>query len=572
MNILYDRDHYKLALGQMSSVKHMIDNVGKEYLKLLKFGDSLYRCKALKRAALGRMATLMKRQKESMAYLEQVRQHMARLPSIDPSGRTLLLCGYPNVGKSSFMNCVTRAEVDVQPYAFTTKSLFVGHMDYKYLRWQVIDTPGLLDHPLEERNTIEMQSITALAHIRASVLYFVDLSGQCGYTLTQQLSLFASLKPLFIGKPVLLVTTKSDILKPEDLPLEEQGVLSDFLKTHSLPPLLSLSALQEDGVMHVRNIACDLLLDMRVSHKLTNAGSSTMSTGGGSVLSRLHQAVPQPRDDKVRGPHIPEAVHLKVSNAMDVTGTSMDTSMDGMTMDTDILRHETDFNYGLQDRKHYLLKDVSWSSDIIPEILSGKNIADFMDVDIEAKLALLEAEEEEFEERGHYQPLQRDANLVELKKTVDGQRTLMTNRKRAEKGHVGKAVETMKKKRAALLSKRKKFAGPEFDGHEDDEKDEENFVDVNRGSVLRTKHSERSRSRIASRSLKGFPQSSNTALIPTAAAHGEVLSGKSTQLALLAQKRRNMYGKAGEADRHHTDALPKHLFSGKRKNGTHDRR
>ena len=52
---------------------------------------------------------------------------------------------------------VTRADVDVQPYAFTTKSLFIGHTDYKYLRWQVIDTPGILDRPLEERNTIEMQ-------------------------------------------------------------------------------------------------------------------------------------------------------------------------------------------------------------------------------------------------------------------------------------------------------------------------------------------------------------------------------------------------------------------------------
>ena len=45
--------------------------------------------------------------------------------------------GFPNVGKSSFINKITRADVDVQPYAFTTKSLYVGHTDFKYLRWQV---------------------------------------------------------------------------------------------------------------------------------------------------------------------------------------------------------------------------------------------------------------------------------------------------------------------------------------------------------------------------------------------------------------------------------------------------
>ena len=37
---------------------------------------------------------------------------------------------------------VTHANVDVQPYPFTTKSIFVGHMDDEYLRYQVIDTPG----------------------------------------------------------------------------------------------------------------------------------------------------------------------------------------------------------------------------------------------------------------------------------------------------------------------------------------------------------------------------------------------------------------------------------------------
>ena len=49
-----------------------IDNVSKDYVRLLKYGDSLYRCKQLKRAALGRMATIMKRQSQSLTYLEQV--------------------------------------------------------------------------------------------------------------------------------------------------------------------------------------------------------------------------------------------------------------------------------------------------------------------------------------------------------------------------------------------------------------------------------------------------------------------------------------------------------------------
>jgi nucleolar GTP-binding protein len=61
------------------------------------------------------MATIVRKQGPALAFLEEVRQHMGRLPSIDPNARTLLVCGYPNVGKSSFLNKVTRAEVEVQP-------------------------------------------------------------------------------------------------------------------------------------------------------------------------------------------------------------------------------------------------------------------------------------------------------------------------------------------------------------------------------------------------------------------------------------------------------------------------
>lgn len=113
MNVLYDKDHYKLALGHVRGSRNLIDNVAKDYCRLIKYGDSLYRCKLLKTAALGRMMTITKKLKSSFGFLEEVRKHLSRLPSINPFDRTLLITGFPNVGKSSFINNITNANVDV---------------------------------------------------------------------------------------------------------------------------------------------------------------------------------------------------------------------------------------------------------------------------------------------------------------------------------------------------------------------------------------------------------------------------------------------------------------------------
>lgn len=89
-------------------------------MKLIKYGDSLYWCKALKIAALGRMCTAIKKLKASFNYLEEVRKHLSRLPSIDPFLPSILLVGYPNVGKSSLMNKFTKANVDISHLPFST--------------------------------------------------------------------------------------------------------------------------------------------------------------------------------------------------------------------------------------------------------------------------------------------------------------------------------------------------------------------------------------------------------------------------------------------------------------------
>merc|ERR1719226_311074 len=109
-----------------------------------------------------------------------------------------------------------------------TKSLFIGHLDHNYVRWQVIDTPGILDHPLEDRNTIEMTAITALAHLPAAVLFFVDVSEMCGYPLATQVALFHSIKPLFRNRPLLIILNKTDLRKLDQLSPEERKLLDSM--------------------------------------------------------------------------------------------------------------------------------------------------------------------------------------------------------------------------------------------------------------------------------------------------------------------------------------------------------
>ncbi|CAN0890894.1 Nucleolar GTP-binding protein 1, partial [Linum grandiflorum] len=83
----YNNGHYKLALEQINTARNLISRIAEDYLKLLTYGDSLHRCKTLKNIALARMCTVIKRIGPSLAYLEQVRQHMARLPWTDiPNG------------------------------------------------------------------------------------------------------------------------------------------------------------------------------------------------------------------------------------------------------------------------------------------------------------------------------------------------------------------------------------------------------------------------------------------------------------------------------------------------------
>mmetsp|Transcript_13757 Transcript_13757/g.26670 ORF Transcript_13757/g.26670 Transcript_13757/m.26670 type:complete len:662 (-) Transcript_13757:225-2210(-) len=577
-NVLYDRDHYKLALGQLNVAKSLIATTSRDYARLLKYGDSLYRCKQLKRAALGRMATLMKKHKSSLGYLEEVRKHLSRLPSIDPSTRTLLITGYPNVGKSSFMNKVTRADVEVQPYAFTTKSLYVGHMDYKYLRWQVLDTPGILDKPLEERNTIEMQAITALAHLQCCVMYFVDLSEQCGWTLEQQVALFDNIRPLFANKPLVIVANKIDVAPFEALSQVHKTLLDKMVK-ESGAELLPMSAAADMNIANVKQRACELLLERRVEMK-------AKSKKAAGILNRLTVAVPAARDQKTRPAFIPEGViearARKQANAGD--DADMDVDMDGEERKKTLHQLEQEaggpghisFDY----RRYYNLRKEEFKFDVIPEIVDGKNIADFIDVDIMEKLEALEREEDERAAREEaelaaYEDAESDMDEEEkdFADRIRKKKALIVAKHREDKhkvrGRLSRKHTAASTKDASAVKgemedigydagtvepetargrKRERSLGPGAEANEAEESE-------------RNKRSSRSRSVV--RELQREATSSLGTVERAVQANKRMKK---------AQQGFQLKARAGEADRHVTIKMPKHLFTGKRGIGKNQRR
>jgi len=586
MNVLYDRDHYKLALGQLNTAKHLIDNVAKDYVRLLKYGDSLYRCKQLKRAALGRMATIMKRQGQSLAYLEQVRQHLSRLPSIDPNTRTIIICGFPNVGKSSFINKITRADVEVQPYAFTTKSLFVGHTDHKYMKWQIIDTPGILDHPLEDRNTIEMQAITALAHLRALVLYITDPSEQCGYTLEAQKSLFDNIKPLFANKPLVVVANKADIWR-DNLAEDKKAVLKQMEADTDNGKVLEMSNKDdENSVMEVKIEACEILLQHRVEQKF-----KTKKADG--ILNRIHVAEPQKRDDKTRPAFIPENAKRKLREkkekklAEQVENDIDEDDDDDFTMETDVdkkskkkterdLEVELDIDYTLDFNKKFMLANEEEKYDVIPEHWQGHNIADYIDPDIMDKLEALEKEEELRDQSGYYdiESEEEDDNMKEIR-TLAGKirikKKLMKNDRRIDRTNkpiMPRTSEPVKRSRSVSRLKSEFTAlGVDMTGTE-----EAKFAKTPNSATKR-------KARSASRDVKKAKMDEDVPMARRSMSRDKSgIRDAATGVKIKKMEKKmqnnkfNKWGKSGESDRKITTKMPKHLFSGKRGNGTNDRR
>lgn len=626
LNILYDRDHYKLALGQVAACINRIERISKEYITLSKYSDSLYKSKSLKTAAFGRYCTVVKKLAKVFEYLEEVRMHLQRLPVIQTSARTLLLAGFPNVGKSSFVNRLSNANVEVQPFAFTTKSLFVGHFDHLYTRWQIIDTPGILDHPLEERNLIEMLAIAALTHLQCVVLFVIDVSEDCGYSVAQQVALFRSVHVLFKNKPKVVILNKTDKMNPSDLAPDVKQLLKE-VETDTDVTMAATSTLTGDGMDEAKNVACELLLQQRMMRRAAAvasanpaAAAAAAATGDtplasaaaaaalgvkGSAAAMLHvSSVQQPRQ-----PNIPDSVLQELERK------KKGLALPKRKLERDIEEEEGGPGvYSHDMRKNHILANEDWRYDVVPEFFEGKNVQDFLDPDIDAKLQALEKEEEallqkELEQQDEIQDqisrlravrvklsrlhrgISHKRMEANLKKKKNGPRLLKKTNRQLEEARQAlreEDIETNSRKRGRSLQRqseddRSRSASAARRGDNDVEDMEE---DAEQRQRLRAKIRRLARSRSVAdparkRNVTSERDADSECSVEDARFTSAVVQGQKRRLGGISREKalqlkrtvdRKMRGTAGESDRFIQVKKVKWLMSGKRGIGkTHSR-
>jgi len=224
-SLLVDVDELRLTLGKLNGILPILSKIERESSKQLSQIEAPRDADRIRRSAFGRISSIIRKQNKNLEYLNSVRGRLKEIPSIDDTMHCIVVAGYPNVGKSSFVKEIsTNKKIEVQEYPFTTKKLIMGHFDiekrFDKIKLQILDTPGILDRPMSKRNNIELQAILALRLISDLIFFMFDPTPACGYSIDSQLDLFYEVKNNFTKEReihMVIIFNKMDLASSEEI-------------------------------------------------------------------------------------------------------------------------------------------------------------------------------------------------------------------------------------------------------------------------------------------------------------------------------------------------------------------
>lgn len=201
INITINKIKLKKALAGISWLKNKIIKLEGNYLSKVSRDPNKAR-----KEFLGRISSMFKKIKKDFIFLEQSRKEMRKFPSIKTNLTTICIAGYPNVGKSTLLKKLTGASPEINIYPFTTKRLMLGYTN----KIQLIDTPGAFRQDINKMNNIEKQAFLALKHLCKKIIFVLDPTESCGYSVKDQGNMLNYIKNKF-KKPIILYLSKTDL-------------------------------------------------------------------------------------------------------------------------------------------------------------------------------------------------------------------------------------------------------------------------------------------------------------------------------------------------------------------------
>ena len=209
-------DKLKKALGAVDWARKTCQMIYSKQSRSLKKTGKIEFLSNKQQEIIGRISSVVRQIGKELEVLIKAQIILKKFPDIQDIP-TVVIAGYPNVGKSSLLRCLSSAKPKIAQYPFTTKEILVGHIEkierHILKRIQLIDTPGLLDRPISEKNDIEKQAIAALNHLADIIVFIIDPTETCGYSLDEQMHLLSQIKDMFTDSTFIIVENKADINK-----------------------------------------------------------------------------------------------------------------------------------------------------------------------------------------------------------------------------------------------------------------------------------------------------------------------------------------------------------------------
>ncbi len=213
--VISPKEYWASVVG-LKKARRKIEEIWEDYRIMIKTAPSLEEARRLRKEGVGRILSMVKRGSRAFDNIKRFRDVIAKMPSVNFDEPRIVIAGMPSTGKSTLVSLISTVKPEVASYPFTTKDIHLGHFTFEGGRFQIIDTPGILDRPFERMNEIERKALTAIKYLPSSLIFLFDPTKE-SYSVKEQIEVFDNVRELIGDRKIIAVINKIDAADKEKI-------------------------------------------------------------------------------------------------------------------------------------------------------------------------------------------------------------------------------------------------------------------------------------------------------------------------------------------------------------------